>query len=60
MTKRLRFENVKISVEFSFTENCGDSRILSWLRFVHVLRKREEIADNENKNKSIKSEVVCL
>jgi len=52
MTKSLRFENIKISVDFSFRENCGDGRILSWLRFVHVLRKREEIADMRIKTKA--------
>lgn len=44
MTKSLRFENIKISVDFSFRENSGDGRNLSmfWVKEKNITDKKIE------------------
>lgn len=52
MTKSFRLENIKISVDFSFKEISGDGGNLSWVGFVQVLHKREDITDKRIETKA--------
>lgn len=52
MTESLRFEAIKISVDFSFKENSGGGGNLSWVGFVHILSKREDITDKRIETKA--------